>query len=97
MKKHVVLILPLLIAVFFVPSMTATCMGLSTYELGVEEGDWVEYNVAEVENWEFFTEIHSGDRLRFEVIEINVQEIMYPNTTVAFEVEVPVCDVIREM
>jgi len=94
MKKHVVLILPLLIAVFFVPSMTATCMGLSTYELGVEEGDWVEYNVAEVENWEFFTEIHSGDRLRFEVIEINVQEIMYPNTTVAFEVEVPVCDVL---
>jgi hypothetical protein len=78
---------------FFVPSMAATCMGLSMYELGVEEGDWLEYSVAEAENWEFFTEIHPGDKIRFEVVGIKVQEIMYPNITVAFEVEVPVCDV----
>ncbi len=93
MIKHVDLILPLLIALLSVPSMAETCMGLSMYELGVEEGDWVEYNVVEAENWKFFTEIHSGDRLRFEVVGIKVQEIMYPNITVAFEVEVTVCDV----
>jgi len=92
-KKHVDLILPLLIALFFVPSMAATCMVYSLYDIGVKEGDWVEYSVAEAENWEFFMEIHSGDNLRFEVIDIIVQEIMYPNITVAFEVEVPVCDV----
>jgi len=67
--------------------------GLSTYELGVEERDWVEYKVAEAENWEFSAEIHPGDSLRFEVVDIKVQEKMYPNATVAFEVEVPTCNV----
>ena len=93
LRSHTDLFLLLLIEVLSVPSMVATCMGYSLYDLGVKEGDWVEYSVAEAENWEFFTEIHPGDRLRFEVVGIKVQERMYPNTTVAFEVEVPVCDV----
>ena len=93
MKKYVDLFLPLLIVVLSVPSMASIYMDYSLYDLGVKEGDWVEYNVVEAENWEFFAEIHSGDRLRFDVIAIKVQERMYPNATVAFEVEVPVCDV----
>ena len=47
----------------------------------------------EAENYKFFAEIHSGDWIRFEVTGIEVQERMYPNGTVAFEVEAPICDV----
>ena len=56
-------------------------------------GDWVEYDVVEAENYKFFEEIHSGDRLRFEVVGIKVQERIDPYGTVVFEVEAPVCDV----
>jgi hypothetical protein len=94
MEQHLKAVLPaVLFAVLSVSSMSTLCMGYSMYELGVEEGDGVEYNVVEAENYEFFAEIHSGDRLRFEVVGIKVQERMYPNGTVAFEVEAPVCDV----
>ncbi|MEA1943848.1 MAG: hypothetical protein U9N07_00640 [Euryarchaeota archaeon] len=68
-------------------------MDYPMYELGVKEGDWAEYDVLEAENYEFFTEIHSGDKLRFEVVGIEVQERMYPNGTVVFEVEAPVCEI----
>ena len=80
-------------AVLIVLSMATVCMGYPMYELGVKEGDWVEYDVLEAENYEFFTEIHSGDKLRFEVVGIEVQERMYPNGTVLFEVEAPVCEI----
>jgi len=73
--------------------MATVCVRYSVYDLGVKEGDWVEYDVVEAENYKFFTEIHSGDKIRFEVTGIKVQERMYPNGTVAFEVEAPVCDV----
>jgi len=63
------------------------------YDLGIKEGDWVEYNVVGAENWEVFGDIDSGDRLRFEVVGIKVQERMDPNGMVVFEVEAPVCDI----
>jgi hypothetical protein len=47
----------------------------------------------EAENYKFFVEVHSGDRLRFEVTGITVQERLYPNGTVLFEVEAPVCEI----
>jgi len=94
MKQIAKVVLPaVFLAVLSGSSMAAICMGYSVYSLGVKEGDWVEYSVVEAENYEFFVEIHSGDRLRFEVVGIKVQERMYPNGTVAFEVEAPVCDV----
>ena len=94
MKQFVKVILPaIFIAVLSVSSMATICTGYSMYDLGIKEGDWVEYNVVEAENYEFFAEIHSGDRLRFEVVGTKTQDRMYPNGTVAFQVEVPVCDV----
>jgi hypothetical protein len=86
-------VLSAIFAVLIVSSMATVCMGYPMYELGVKEGDWVEYDVLEAENYEFFAEIHSGDKLRFEVVGIEVQEMMYPNGTVVFEVEAPVCEV----
>lgn len=94
MKQFMRIILPAIsLAVFSVSWMATICLGYSVYDLGIKEGDWVEYNVVEAENWEVFGDIHSGDRLRFEVVGIKVQERMYPNGTVAFEVEAPVCDI----
>jgi hypothetical protein len=86
-------VLSAIFAVLIVSSMATVCMGYPMYELGVKEGDWVEYDVLEAENYEFFAEIHSGDKLRFEVVGIEVQEMMYPNGTVVFEVEAPVCEI----
>ena len=94
MKQFVKVILPaIFIAVFSVSSMATICLGYSMYDLGIKEGDWVEYNVMEAENWEVFGDIDSGDRLRFEVVGIKVQERMDPNGMVVFEVEAPVCDI----
>ena len=93
MRQYVKKVLFAIFAVLIVSSMATVCMGYPMYELGVKEGDWVEYDVLEAENYEFFAEIHSGDKLRFEVVDIEVQERMYPNGTVVFEVEAPVCDV----
>ena len=88
------LALPLLIAVLVLPSLAIPCLGYSLYNLGIEEGDWVEYYVAEADNWEFFTEIKPGDVLRFNVVGTEVNERMYFNGTIAFEVEDAVCDVL---
>lgn len=93
MKHYVEVIRSVIFAVLIVSSMAAVCVGYSVYDLGVKEGDWVEYDVVDAENYKFFVEVHSGDRLRFEVTGITVQERMYPNGTVAFEVEAPVCEV----
>ena len=93
MRQYVKKVLFALFAVLIVSSMATVCMGYPMYGLGVKEGDWVEYDVLEVENYKFFAEIHSGDKLRFEVVGIEVQERMYPNGTVVFEVDAPVCDV----
>ena len=95
MKQHVQVILPVIfLAVLTVSPMTTICMGYSMYDLGVKEGDWVEYKVVEARNWELFqAEIHPDDRIRFEVVVINKMNKMYPNGTVAFEFEVPICDV----
>lgn len=94
MKQHVKVILPVLFLVALsVSPITRICIGYSVYSLGVKEGNWVEYNVVEAENYEFFAEIRSGDMLRFEVVGIKTQDRMYPNGTVVFQVEVPVCDV----
>ena len=93
MKPYVKVILSVMLAMFMVSSTSMICMGYSMYKLGVKEGDWVEYKVVEAENYKFFVEIHSNDRLRFEILDIKVQKKMYPNGTVAFEVEVPLCDV----
>ena len=93
MRQYMKAVLSAVFAVLIVSSMATVCMGYPTYELGVTEGDWVEYDVLEAENYEFFAEIHSGDKLRFEVIGIEIQERMYPNGTVLFEVEAPVCEI----
>ena len=93
MKQYVKVILSVTLVAFIVSSMSTICMGYSMYKLGVRVGDWVEYKVVEAENYKFFVKIRSGDKLRFEVLGIKVQEKMYPNGTVAFEVEAPVCDV----
>ena len=93
MKQYVKVILSVILAAFIVSSMSTICMGYSMYKLGVRVGDWVEYKVVKAENYKFFVKIRSGDKLRFEVLGIKVQEKMYPNGTVAFEVEAPVCDV----
>jgi len=93
MKHYVKVIRSVIFAMLIVSAMAAVCVGYSAYGLGVKEGDWVEYDVVEAENYKFFVEVHSGDRIRFEVTEIKVQERMYPNGTVAFEVEAPVCEV----
>ena len=82
MKQHVKVILPVLFVVLSVSSMNAISVGHSMYELGVKEGDWVEYDVVEAENYELFVEVHSGHRLRFEVVGIEVKDRMYPNFTV---------------
>ena len=93
MKQYVKVILSVTLVAFIVSSMSTICMGYSMYKLGVKVGDWVEYKVVEAENYEFFVKIRSGDKLRFKVLDVKIQEKMYPNGTVAFEVEVPVCDV----
>lgn len=93
MRQYVKKVLFAIFAVLIVSSMATVCMGYPMYALGVKEGDWVEYDVLEAENYKFFAEIYSGDKLRFEVVDIEVQERMYPNGTVVFEVEAPVCDV----
>ena len=93
MRQYMKAVLSAIFAVLIVSSMATVCMGYPMYELGVKEGDWVEYDVLEAENYEFFAEIHSGDKLRFEVVGIEVQERMYPNGTVLFEVEAPVCEI----
>ncbi len=93
MKHYVKVIRSIMFAVLIVSSMATLCAGYPVYDLGVKVGDWVEYDVVEAENYKFFEDIHSGDRLRFEVTEITVQEKMYLNGTVAFMVEAPVCDV----
>lgn len=93
MRQYVKRVLFAIFAVLIVSSMATVCMGYPMYELGVKEGDWVEYDVLEAENYEFFTDIHSSDKLRFEVVGIEVQEKMYPNGTVLFEVEAPVCEI----
>ena len=93
-KQYAKVILPaIFLAVLSISSMATICMGYSMYSLGVKEGDWVEYEVMEAENYKFFEEIHSGDRLRFEVVGTKIQERMDPYGTVVFEVEAPVCDV----
>ncbi|MCK4736475.1 MAG: hypothetical protein KAT65_28735 [Methanophagales archaeon] len=93
MKQYVKVSWSVIFAVLIVSAMAAVCVGYSVYDLGVKEGDWIEYDVVEAENYKFFVEVHSGDRLRFEVTGITVQERMYPNGTVAFEVEAPVCEI----
>ncbi len=93
MKHYVKVIRSVIFAVLIVSAMATVCVGYSMYDLSVKEGDWIEYDVVEAENYKFFVEVHSGDRLRFEVTGIIVQERMYPNGTVAFEVEAPVCEV----
>ena len=93
MKQYVKVILSVILVAFIVSSMSTICMGYSMYKLGVRVGDWVEYKVVEAENYKFFVKVRSGDKIRFEVLGIKVQEKMYPNGTVAFEVEAPVCDV----
>jgi hypothetical protein len=92
MRRYVKAVLSAISAVLIVSSMSTVCMGYPMYELGVKEGDWVEYDVLEAENYEFFAEIHSVDKLRFEVVGSEVHERMYPNGTIVFEVEVPVCE-----
>jgi len=92
MKHYVKIRWSVIFVVLIVSSMVTVGMGYSVYGLGVKVGDWVEYDVAEAENYKFFAEIHSGDKIRFEVTGIKIQERMYPNGTVAFEIEAPVCD-----
>jgi len=93
MRRYTKVVLSVIFAVLFVSSTATVCVSYSLYNLGVKEGDWIEYNVVKAKNYDFFAEIHSGDRLRFKVTGIEVQERMYPNGTVAFEVEAPVCEV----
>ena len=91
MKKTIFIVL------FLVSAITALfilpCEGYALYDLGVEKGDWVEYYVTEANNWDFFTEVKTGETLRFDIIGNEVHERMYPNGTVAFIVEDPICDV----
>ena len=77
MRQYVKKVLFAIFAVLIVSSMATVCMGYPMYALGVKEGDWVEYDVLEAENYKFFAEIYSGDKLRFEVVDIEVQERMY--------------------
>jgi hypothetical protein len=92
MKKTRWILIPLFLIVLL-PQLTPICSGILQYNLAVQDGDWVEYTVTEAENWEFFTKITPGDLLRFNIVGSQIHERMYPNTTVAFEVEDAVCDV----